>query len=103
MKLRNRETKIKHEEFACTLGVSSFSARKMCTYIPNHLVLEVMQHPYYSPDIALSDFHLFRSLQNHLGLQWFNSMDEINKVLNEFFEEKPHSFYERSIMTLPQR
>ena len=42
---------------------------------------EVLQHPPYSPDIAPSDFHLFRSLQNHLDLQRFNSTDEIKKVL----------------------
>ena len=53
---------------------------------------EVLQHPTYSPDIAPSDFHLFRSLQNHLDLQRFNSTDEIKKVLNEFFEEKRKVF-----------
>lgn len=64
---------------------------------------EVMQHPPYSPDIAPSDYHLFRSLQNHLNSQRFNSMDEIKKVLNGFFEEKPQSFYESGIIALPQR
>ena len=53
---------------------------------------EVMQHPPYSPDISPSDFYLFRSLQNNLNLQRFNSTDEIKKVLNEFFEKKPQSF-----------
>jgi len=43
---------------------------------------EVMQHPPYSPDIAPSDFHLFRSLQNHSYLQRFNSTDKIKNVLN---------------------
>ena len=64
---------------------------------------EVLQHPPYSLDIAPSDFHLFRSLRNHLDLQRFNSTDEIKKVLNEFFEEKPQSFYESGMMDLPQR
>jgi len=27
----------------------------------------------------------------------------MKKVLNEFFEEKPQSFYERDIRALPQR
>ena len=63
----------------------------------------VTQHPPYSPDIAPSDFHLFRSLQNHLDLQRLNSTDEIKKELNEFFEEKSQSFYERGIMALLQR
>jgi len=29
-------------------------------------------------------------------------MDEIKKVLNELFEERPQGFYERAIMALPQ-
>jgi len=41
----------------------------------------VTQHPPYSPDIAPSDFHLFRSLQNHLDLQRYNSTDEIVKII----------------------
>jgi len=28
---------------------------------------EVLMHPLYSPDIASSDYHLFRSLQNSLN------------------------------------
>ena len=64
---------------------------------------EVLQHPPYSPDIAPSDFHLSRSLQNHLDLRLFNSTDEIKKVLNVFLEEKQQSFYESGIMDLPQR
>jgi len=62
--------------------------------------LEIMQHPSYLPDIAPSDLHMLRSLQNHLDLQRFNSTNEIKKVLNKFFEEKPQSFYERGIVAL---
>ncbi|UYV68675.1 hypothetical protein LAZ67_6000414 [Cordylochernes scorpioides] len=27
---------------------------------------EVLQHPPYSPDLALTDYHLFRSMSNHM-------------------------------------
>jgi len=36
---------------------------------------EVLMHPFYSPDLALSDYHLFRSLQN--------SLNGVKLILNE--------------------
>ncbi|XP_015437444.1 PREDICTED: histone-lysine N-methyltransferase SETMAR-like [Dufourea novaeangliae] len=40
---------------------------------------EVMSHPPYSPDMAPSDYHLFRSLQNSLnGKTFTNDDDRIN-------------------------
>ena len=33
---------------------------------------EVMLHPPYRPDLAPSDYYLFRSLQNSLNLKTFN-------------------------------
>jgi len=32
---------------------------------------EVLQHPPYSPDLALSDFHLFSPLKHHLSGECF--------------------------------
>lgn len=64
---------------------------------------EVMQHPPCSPDLAPSDYHLFRSLQNHLNNHTFYSMEDIKKYLENYFAEKPKSFYETGIMSLPQR
>lgn len=64
---------------------------------------EVMQHPPYSPDLAPTDYHLFRSLQNHLNTQRFNSVESIKQCLDTFFASKPQSFYENGIMGLSQR
>jgi len=36
---------------------------------------EVLPHPPYSPDLAPSDFHLFGSLQEFLGGQYFSTDD----------------------------
>ncbi|GFY35086.1 histone-lysine N-methyltransferase SETMAR [Trichonephila clavipes] len=38
---------------------------------------EVLDHPPYSPDLAPSDFHLFRYLKSHLGGKSFHDDDEI--------------------------
>ncbi|EZA57360.1 Histone-lysine N-methyltransferase SETMAR [Ooceraea biroi] len=64
---------------------------------------EVMQHPPYSPDLAPSDYHLFRSLQNNLDGQRFNSVDDIQTYLEDFFAQKSRDFYKRGIMSLLER
>ncbi|CAK9801115.1 Mariner Mos1 transposase [Anthophora plagiata] len=62
---------------------------------------EVMSHPPYSPDLAPSDYHLFRSLQNFLNGKNFSNNDDLNLV--QFFVNKDRKFYERGITKLPER
>lgn len=64
---------------------------------------EVMSHPPYSPDLAPSDYHLFRSLQNFLNGKNFSNNDDLKSHLVEFFAIKDQKFYERGIMKLPER
>lgn len=42
-------------------------------------------HPPYNPDLALSDYHLFRSLQNSLNGQTFTNNDVVKSHLVQFF------------------
>ncbi|GBN02082.1 hypothetical protein AVEN_73284-1, partial [Araneus ventricosus] len=46
---------------------------------------ETMLHPPYSPDIAPCDYHLFRSLRNHLDGKNMISLNEVRKVLEAYF------------------
>ena len=64
---------------------------------------EVMPHPPYSPDFAPSDYHLFRSLQNHLNGKTFDSNEAIQNELIQFFASKNQTFYESGIMKLTER
>ncbi|CAK9802842.1 Histone-lysine N-methyltransferase SETMAR [Anthophora quadrimaculata] len=64
---------------------------------------EVMSHPPYSPDLAPSDYHLFRSLQNFLNGNNFSNNDDLKSHLVQFFADKDRKFYERGIMKLPER
>ena len=41
----------------------------------------VMLHPPYSPDLAPSDYYLFRSLQNYLNGKTFNDDEAMNSHL----------------------
>jgi histone-lysine N-methyltransferase SETMAR len=40
-------------------------------------VWEVFEHPAYSPDLALSDFHLFPKFKEFLGGRHFKSDEEV--------------------------
>ena len=63
---------------------------------------EVIPHPPYSPDIAPSDYHLFRSMQSALSAQRFNSYEDMKKWLDSWIASKPKKFFYEGIHNLPQ-
>ena len=64
---------------------------------------EVLIHPPYSTDIAPSDFHLFRSLQNSLNGKNFSPLEDCKRHLEQFFAQKDKKFWEDGIMELPEK
>lgn len=64
---------------------------------------DVLPHPPYSPDLAPSDYYLFRSLQNYLDGRTFASNQDVKNHLDHFFASKDQKFYERGINLLPQK
>jgi histone-lysine N-methyltransferase SETMAR len=64
---------------------------------------EILDHPPYSLDMAPSDYHLFRSLQNHLNNKRFERFKEVNDTIPAYFESKPRSFYKDGIEKLVTR
>jgi [histone H3]-lysine36 N-dimethyltransferase SETMAR len=64
---------------------------------------EILPHPSYSPDLAPSDYHLFRSLEHFLRKKTFTSDRELETSLLAFFESKPREFYKDGIEKLVER
>ena len=64
---------------------------------------EVLLHPPYSPDIAPSDYHLFRSMQSALTGERFTSHESVENWLNEWIKSKEPDFFRRGIRMLPER
>ena len=56
---------------------------------------EILPHPLYSPDIAPSDYHLFRSLQNFLSRKLFQNDNEVETAL--IVASKSEDFYKAGI------
>ena len=57
------------------------------TYLEN-IKWDVLPHPPYLPDLALSDYDLFRSMEHGLSEQLFNSYEEVKNRMNEWLASK---------------
>ncbi|EYC12537.1 hypothetical protein Y032_0047g1535 [Ancylostoma ceylanicum] len=64
---------------------------------------ELLPHPPYSPDLAPSDYHLFRSMQHSLAEKKFNNREEITLWLSSYFDMQPSQFFENGIRFLRRR
>ena len=64
---------------------------------------EVLPHPAYSPDLAPSDYHLFRSIEHFFREKTFTDLQSLKKEVDQFFSTKPASFYHRGIHLLPEK
>lgn len=62
-----------------------------------------LDHPPYSPDLAPSDYHLFRSMQTSLADVRFRNAEEVRKWVDEWIASKDEDFFKRGINKLPRR
>ncbi|KAG5325834.1 MOS1T transposase, partial [Pseudoatta argentina] len=77
-------------------------AKPVKTYLET-LKWEVLPHSPYSPDIAPSDYHLFRSLAHSLCEQKFTSYEDCTKWFDSWISFKDEQFFRRGIHSLPER
>jgi len=64
---------------------------------------EVLSHPPYSPDVAPSDYHLFRSMAHGLKDQHFQSYEQVQNWIDSWIASKDEQFFQRGIRLLPER
>ncbi len=57
---------------------------------------EALPHPLYSPDIASSDYHLFRSMAHGLAQQRFHSYEDTKKRVDSWIVPKDIVFAMRN-------
>ncbi|GFX02249.1 mariner Mos1 transposase [Trichonephila clavipes] len=63
---------------------------------------EQIDHPPYSPDLAPSDFHLFRYLKEFLGGKRFDTADEVKEV-QDWLSSQAADVYDLGIQKLVER
>ena len=60
-------------------------------------------HPPYSPDLAPSDYYLFRNLKSHLRGTRFREHDELKAATEAWFEDQIDDFYFKGIDCLKEK
>jgi transposase len=76
---------------------------KVVKKLLNDLGWETLEHPPYSPDLAPSDFHLFRSMEHALRNKLFQTVRAMEQFLIGFFASKSLDLYRRGIDSLPNK
>ena len=57
---------------------------------------EQLNHPPYSPDLAPSDYYLFRNLKSHLrGTRFPDNDDDLKATTEAWFEEQTEDLFQR--------
>lgn len=65
--------------------------------------IELLPHPAYSPDLAPSDYYLFRSLAHFLRGRSFSNVNDVEIACLEFFSSKSKQWYLSGIQELSKR
>lgn len=63
---------------------------------------EILSHPPYSPDLAPSDYHLFRSMAHSLKGRHFVNFEDLKKWLDDWIARKQPKFFKDGIKKLPK-
>lgn len=73
-------------------------------HIEEELGWDLLPHPPYSPDLAPSDYHAFRSLKSFLRGRQFKNDKELKNGVREWIDQKSGTdFFKRGIYKLPKR
>jgi len=62
-----------------------------------------LDHPAYSPDLAPSDYFLFRNLKSHLRGVRYPDDEALKEAVKEWLEGQTEEFYFSGINSLPEK
>jgi len=65
--------------------------------------IDILPHPAYRPDLAPSDYYLFRSMAHYLRCQSFTNIKDVEVACLEFFSSKSKEWYLSGIQKLAER
>lgn len=65
--------------------------------------IELLPHPAYSPDLAPSDYYIFRALAHFLRKRQFNNLQDVENGIRDFFASKTKDWYRQGIKELAAR
>jgi histone-lysine N-methyltransferase SETMAR len=65
--------------------------------------IEILPHPPYSSDLALTDFYLYPKLKTKLRGRRSRSYEAVIEAVNDFFEDQNREFYFEGLNKLKRR
>jgi histone-lysine N-methyltransferase SETMAR len=85
-----------HDNAPVHMSAKSEAAIQQCGF-------QQLNHPPYSPDLALSDYFLFRVMKKFLRVKRFSSDEEVKEAVTTWFEGQSKDFFSRGIKSLQQK
>jgi len=70
--------------------------------LKTYLKWEILSHPPYSPNVAPSDYHLFRSMAHGLADQHFRSYEEVKNWIDSSIASKDDQFFDAGFVRYPK-
>jgi len=86
-----------------TQSETSFHVANKTTSLIAEFGWDVLKHPPYSPDVTLSDFHMFPALKKHLGGMKFANDEEDHEAIISLPREAEGSWFEEGIQNFVVR
>jgi [histone H3]-lysine36 N-dimethyltransferase SETMAR len=65
--------------------------------------IEILPHPPYSPDLAPSDYYLFRSMAHFLRGRQFKDVEDVKIGVQAFIDSKPKGWFRQGLDELAKR
>ena len=101
---------------ACQVSLCVSSQQVCCSFMTTHQCtsaksqaaiqqcgFQQLNNPPYSPDLAPSDYFLFRVMKEFLRGKRFSSDEEVKEEVTTWFEEQSKDFFSRGIKSLQQK